>query len=211
MRHGQISSLTPLSTRFGFDRGKPIDRLYIESFLATHADDVQGHVLEVTDDSYSRRFGADRIVKQDILHRGNGNKRATIVGDLADPATLPSAAFDCIILTQTLQYVFDVTAAAANVRRALRPGGVALITVPAIAPAQPTAWAEAHYWSFTTTSLAKALATAFEPKKVQVTPFGNLCAATAFLHGAAVEDIDRSKLEPVQAEYAVIIAARAVA
>ena len=211
MRRGRIASLTPLSTAYGFDRGTPVDRLYIERFLAAHSADIRGSVLEVTDDTYSRRFGGARVTGQQVLHRGAGNARATITGDLADPATLPAAAFDCIILTQTLQYVFDLAAAAANLRRALKPGGVLLVTVPAVTPVLASYWGDAHYWLFTKASLERVLAGAFEPGGLSVSSFGNLHAATAFLHGAAVEDVQRSRLDPVQDAYAVIIAARAVA
>ena len=37
-----------------------MDRHYIERFLAQHAVDVQGRVLEVGDDAYTRRFGGER-------------------------------------------------------------------------------------------------------------------------------------------------------
>ena len=51
---------------FGHDRGLPIDRHYVEGFLARYAADIQGRVLEIGDDAYSRRFGAARITQQDI-------------------------------------------------------------------------------------------------------------------------------------------------
>ena len=35
----------------------------------------------------------------------------TIVGDLTQPATLPRDHYDCIVLTQTLQFIYDVKAA----------------------------------------------------------------------------------------------------
>lgn len=44
-----LARLDPVSRTFGFDRGKPVDRWYIERFLAAHADDVRGRVLEVAE------------------------------------------------------------------------------------------------------------------------------------------------------------------
>lgn len=122
MHIGRIASTTPLSDVWGEDRGTPIDRHYIEAFLETHAVDVKGHVLEVQEDDYSSRFGGDRVTRQDVLNLDSSNPRATIIGDLAVPATLPAGQFDCIILTQTLHLVFDMAAAIANIHRALRPG-----------------------------------------------------------------------------------------
>jgi SAM-dependent methyltransferase len=211
LRVGQFSSSRPLSKAFGFDRGTPIDRYYIENFLSEHSGDIRGRVLEVGDDSYSRRFGGDRIGKQDVLHVDDSNPAATIVGDLASSGLLPASSFDCMILTQTLQYVFDLPASLAAIHRALRPGGAALITAPAAAPIGCDQWADRFYWRFSVPSMERLLAAAFDPEKVEVVPLGNLYAATAFLHGAAVEEVNKRKLQRVMPEYAVIIAARAVA
>jgi SAM-dependent methyltransferase len=210
MRLGQISSQNPLSTIFGYDRGKPIDRFYIERFLANHAGDVRGHVLEVGDDSYSRRFGQDRITRQDVLHIHADNPAATIVGDLTDPATLPASLFDCIILTQTLHVIYDMPAAVRHIRRALRPGGVALLTVPGITPVRPGpdhGW----YWSLTADALRELLGESFDSDKIDISTAGNLLTATAFLHGAAVEDMALREFDNVDAAYPVTVSARAVA
>ena len=208
---GQIGSPRPLSRASGFDRGTPIDRYYIERFLAVHSADIRGHVLEVGDDGYSRRFGGGRIAHQDVLHIDQSNPQATIVGDLAGPEVLPPNTFDCIILTQTLQYVFDLPAAMNQVRAALRPGGVALITVPAVAPICNDQWGECFYWRFSEPSLTRLLNGAFDPASVTVAAFGNLYAASLFLHGAAVEEASREKLQTTEPGYAVVIGARAVA
>ena len=61
-----------------------------------------------------------------------GNPQATIVGDLTDAPQIPSDAFDCAIVTQTLQFVYNVRAALATLHRILAPGGVLLATVPGI-------------------------------------------------------------------------------
>ena len=67
---------------------------------------------------------------RDILMATEGNPQATIVGDLTDAPQIPSDAFDCAIVTQTLQFVYDVRAALATLHRILAPGGVLLATVP---------------------------------------------------------------------------------
>jgi SAM-dependent methyltransferase len=214
MRVGQIASPVPLSVNFGCDRGTPIDRLYIEQFLASHAADIRGHVLEVGDDGYSRRFGSDRVAQRDVLTLHPGNPAATIVGDITDPATLPSDQFDCIILTQTLQYVFDVPKAMQQVRRALRARGILLLTVPAIIPDCPEEWQASEdclYWKFTCSSVKRLLEGAFDRAKIEVRACGNLYAATAFLHGASVQEAIKAKLQPVEPTYAITITARAVA
>jgi hypothetical protein len=99
----------------------------------------------------------------------------------------------------------------AHIRRSLRPGGVLLMTVPAIGPLCADQWQDSFYWSFTTRAVERLLKTSFEANKVKVFSFGNLYAATAFLHGAAVEELSKRKLQPTDPIYSVTIAARAVA
>ena len=50
---GHLRRVRPISSSFGFDRGKPIDRRYIEDFLSRHAQDITGRVLEVADNAYT--------------------------------------------------------------------------------------------------------------------------------------------------------------
>ena len=93
--------------------------------------------------------------RADILHVRQGNPRATIVGDLTDPAVLPESAFDCIVLTQTLHLIYDVRLAVARLYRALAPGGVVLVTAPGISQIDRGEWGNSWFWSFTTESLSR--------------------------------------------------------
>ncbi|MEO6256535.1 MAG: methyltransferase domain-containing protein, partial [Sphingomicrobium sp.] len=136
---------------------------------------------------------------------------ATIIGDLSDPAVLPSKRFDCIILTQTLHLIFDMPRAIEQIHRSLAPGGVALITVPGITPIDRHEWGETWFWSLTRRALERLLSGPFDAGKVAFEEYGNLFAATAFLHGAAVEDVDIAKLGRFDATYPVIVGARAQA
>jgi len=210
MNLGRISSASPISRYWGYDRGTPIDRYYIEKFLAEHSSDVRGRVLEVQEDDYTRRFGGADVTASDVLNLDTSNPKATMIGDLADPKTLPSGKFDCIVLTQTLHLVFDMAAAVANVRKALKPGGIALVTVPGITRVEPGPGYEWH-WSLTKDSLRRLLEASFDPAKIDVTSYGNLFAATAFLHGAAVQEVPKRKLDRFDSTYPVVVAARAVA
>ena len=52
LRRGQ-----PVSNNWGFDRGRPVDRYYIESFLESHRSDIRGRVLEIMNSDYTMQFG----------------------------------------------------------------------------------------------------------------------------------------------------------
>lgn len=206
---GRAAATEPLSNNFGYERGTPIDRFYIEGFLQEHSGDVGGRVLEIGSDDYSRRYGGGRISRQDILDLNSRAPRATITGDLADEGVLEAHSFDCIIITQTLHLIFDSAAAVSQMRKALRPGGVALITVPAISPIDRGVWKDSWYWPMTAPSLSRLLSADFDD--IDVRSYGNLLAATAFLHGASVEEVGSRRLKAVDPAYPITIAARAVA
>ena len=73
-----LARLQPLSRVWGFDRGLPIDRYYIERFLAANARSIRGRILEVADDHYTRRFGHG-VLASDVLNVAAGDPRTTIV------------------------------------------------------------------------------------------------------------------------------------
>ena len=63
---GALRSMEPASDRWGFDRGLPIDRHYIERFLARHAQDIRGRCVEVMNANYVRRFGGTAVDSVDV-------------------------------------------------------------------------------------------------------------------------------------------------
>ena len=207
---GDLDRVRPISENWGFDRGQPVDRHYIDLFLADHAADIRGRVLEIQDDKYTRRFGAEQVTRSDILHYGPGNPAATIIADLTDGDGIPSDAFDCIICTQTLNLIFDVSAALETLNRILAPGGVLLATVPAVCRDTPGAKDQFEdYWRFTSASSKRLLEVQFESGDVQIASYGNVYAAMAFLHGLALDELDIQKLDAHDPKIEVIIGWRA--
>jgi SAM-dependent methyltransferase len=209
VRLGDLDRATPVSQDFGFDRGLPVDRYYIEAFLDRARADVHGRVLEVGDAAYSQRFGGDRIERQDVVHVHAGNPLATIVGDISRPGTLPRSAFDCIVLTQTLHLVWDMAAAVRELHAALKPGGVLLLTVPGISQIDRGEWGEQWYWALTPAAVRRLLGEVFGEEAVTVESHGNAYAATAFLQGLALQEVDPRKLDVLDEAYPVIVTAHA--
>lgn len=203
-------SLTPVSRTFGLDRGTPIDRYYIDRFLQENSDLIRGRVLEVGDATYTRRFGGDRVAASDVLHAVAGNRHATIIGNLESGKAIPTAAFDCIILTQVLPFVFDVRGAVSTIHRALKPGGIVLATVPGISQISRydmDRWGD--FWRFTSLSAQRLFENAFMGGEVQVQAFGNVRVASSFLNGLALEELRPEELDAVDRDYEVIITVEA--
>lgn len=207
---GELRRLKPISMYWGLDRGKPIDRYYIENFLTRYAQDIQRRVLEIGDNSYTHRFGDDRVTQSDVLHIDEKAPHATMIGDLTDADHLPSDTFDCFILTQTLQLIYDVRLALRTVHRILKPGGVVLATIPGISPTYDHEWQKCWCWSFTALSTKMLFEELFPADSIEVQTFGNVLAATAFLQGIAAEELQAQELDYHDPGYEVTITVRAV-
>jgi SAM-dependent methyltransferase len=211
VRFGSLRRLKPISRDWGLERGQPIDRYYIEGFLARQAADIQGCVLEIGDNTYTRRFGQERVSDSVVLHVAEQKEHVTLIGSLTDPGSIPTAAFDCLIVTQTLQLIYDVPTAVRTIHQALKPGGVALITVPGISQISRydmDRWG--HYWSFTTRSVAELFAAVFPLDHLQIKAHGNVLAAVSFLHGLAAEELAPKELDWIDPNYELLITLRAV-
>jgi SAM-dependent methyltransferase len=206
---GDLRRVTPISRQFGFDRGQPIDRYYIERFLARCADDIRGRVLEIGDDSYTRQYGGDRVEISDVLHVREGNPQATIVADLSRADHIPSDSFDCIIFTQTLQFIYDVRSAIRTLHRILTPGGVLLATFPGISQISQDQWSKQWYWAFTSRSTPLLFEEAFPVSNIEVEAHGNVLAAISFLHGLTVDELREEELNRRKPGYEVLITLRA--
>jgi SAM-dependent methyltransferase len=207
---GSLRRVNPISSVFGYDRGRPIDRYYIENFLASHADDIQGRVLEIGDDFYTRQFGGEQVTVSDVLHVDEGNPQATIVADLSSADHIPSDAFDCIILTQTLHLIYDVRSAIQTLHRILKPEGVLLATFPGISKITRTRWGDQWYWAFTQLSARRLFEETFPVSNVEVEAHGNVLTAISFLHGLAAEELREQELKRHTPGYEVLITMRAV-
>lgn len=202
---GTLRRITPLSDTWGFDRGTPVDRYYIERFLEAHREDICGRVLEVKESGYTDRYGAS-VVGRDVLDIDASNPRATIVADLTAADAIAADQFDCFILTQTLQFIYDTRAALAHAHRILRPGGVLLVTVPAVSRLDRRL---VDYWRFTVASCSALFGEVFGQPHVAVYAYGNVLTSMAFLTGMAYEELSRRELEAHDERFPVIIAVRA--
>ncbi len=207
----RLRRLKPYRAAFGWFRGQCIDRVYIEQFLSRNAHDIRGHCVEIGEKQYMDRFGENRITKADVLDL-LPREGVTILADLVDAPGIISNSLDCIICTQVLMCIYDVRAAVQTIYRILAPGGVALVTLAGISQIAPRdMMAEGgEFWRFTRSSAQRIFADVFGAGNVSVETFGNVLAATAFLHGLVAAELTAEELAFNDVDYPLTITVRAV-
>lgn len=201
---GNFRQVKPFSRVFGFDRGQPIDRYYIEKFLLENCHYIKGVVLEIGDDLYSKKFRTN-IEKIEILNYADSPK-ATIIGDLTDVSTLPKNKIDSFICTQTLNFVYNFQDAIKGSYYLLKKDGVILATVAGISQISRydmNRWGD--YWRFTPLSIQKAFTEVFGKDNVKVNYYGNVLSSIAFLEGLAGDELTKAELDYKDPDYPVSI------
>ncbi len=199
-----LRSTEPVANNFGHYRGTSIDRFYIEQFLEQNKSYIKGNVLEIADTTYSKKYG-QHVSSYEVLHYDETNKKATIIGDLTKPETLPQNKIDCFICTQTLNFIYDFKAAIKGSFHLLKPGGTMLCTVAGlcqISRYDMDRWGD--YWRFTNKSIQQSFEEVFG-EQIKVETFGNVLTATALLQGIVKEELTLDELSVNDENYQVLI------
>jgi len=209
---GTLKRLSPISPIFGIDRDLiSVERYYIETFLEAHSSDIKGRVLEMGDPNYTLKFGAEKVTQSDVLNYVEGNPKATIVADLTKAENIPDNTFDCIIITQTLQMIYDVEAAVKNLHRILKPGGVVLVTSHGITRVARREgvddWGE--YWHFTSQSKKHLFKPYFGAENTQVSTYGNVLSTISSLHGLSASELKSEEIDYCDPNYELLVMVRA--
>ena len=206
---GDLRRTDPISRDWGYDRGVPIDRRYIEDFLAAHSSDIRGRVLEVQEDDFTRRFGGPRVVSSAVVDVDDTNARATVVADLRTASALADGSFDAVILTQTLHVIDDMAAVLAECRRVLAPGGVVLATLPAASRVCLEYGENGDFWRVTPAGARALFEDAFGPTQVEVTTYGSVLTNVAFLHGLSCGELTEEEFAAADPYHPLLVGVRA--
>jgi SAM-dependent methyltransferase len=199
-RWGNLRRTTPFSQTFGFERGTPIDRHYLHQFLNDHRDVITGDVLEVQMRTFTRRFGHDlaRTDTFDIVPHAD----PTFLCDLAtSDGIIPTAAYDCLLLPNTLQHFRDLDACLRNALRVVRPGGVILASAAGFIP---LAGDVADYWRLSPAGWREKTAVLWPDADVEITGHGNCLTAIAAQLGLALEELSIGELDAHDPRYPVL-------
>lgn len=199
--------LIPASRLFGCERGKPIDRYYIEKFLETYKTYIKGDTLEIAETTYSIKYGDDRVRNAYMLHVEGWGENA-IKGNLETGEGIGQNRFDTAIITQTLMFTFDIRSAAQNIYKMLKPGGTALITVAGISQiSRYDADRWGSYYSFHEDGIRRLFEPFFEKERIETVSYGNVKTAISLLYGLCCEDLKESDFQKNDPDYPVIIGA----
>ena len=196
-------SLEPISAVFGFDRGKPVDRYYIESFLEECSSEIKGRCLEVHDDSYTKRFGGNKVTKADVVDIDENNKHANIYADLSKADHIPSNTYDTLVITHTLGLIPEQEKAVEHLYRILKPGGKLILTVSAMGPYLVNG---SGYWRYTEKSVPYLLGKFFKKSKTKVAVYGNVLSGQAFWVGLSADELTKKELDHYDPRFPMVIA-----
>lgn len=197
----------PASKAFGTERGKPIDRYYIEKFLDDNKQSIRGETLEIAETTYSLKYGEDRIKHAYMLHV-NGWGDNAIKGNLETGEGLEECRYDTLVITQTLMFTYDLRSVAENIYKTLRHGGTAFVTVAGISQiSRYDADRWGSYYSFHEDALYRLFEPLFGQENVSVKSYGNVKTAIAMLYGLCCEDLVESDYVIYDEDYPVIIGA----
>lgn len=200
-RWGNLRRTAPFSTNFGFDRGTPVDRYYLHRFLETHRAAITGDVLEIQSPGYTERYGhgVRRAHTVDIDPRFG----PTHLVDLArSRGVIPDAAYDCVLLPNTLSVLREVESCLAHALRIVRPGGVILASASVFVPLVPDA---PDYWRMSKAGWTEILGRAWPDAEIGIEAHGNCLAATAAMLGLAAEELSEDELNVIDPRYPVLI------
>jgi hypothetical protein len=206
---GTLRRTVPVSDHYGYDRGQPVDRFYIERFLAAESSAIRGEVLEVGRADYTRRFGGERVTRSHVIDIDGSKPEVTLIADLCDPTSISVGVYDCVILTQTLQLLVDQTTALQNLWASLRLGGALLISVPCVSRIERQT-PGTDFWRYTPRGLELLIRRSCPNATLATEGRGNVLAGVAFLMGLATEDLTERELQAEDPYFPLVVCATAL-
>jgi hypothetical protein len=203
-RWGNIRRTAPFSERFGFDRGAPIDRYYLDQFLSRERGVITGRVLEIQVAGYAPRYGTG-IVRVDTVDI-DAKYSPTYVCDLAaSDDVIPSSSYDCVLLPNALGFLRDIEGALRQALRIVRPGGTILASMGCFVPLIPDG---PDYWRLSADGWREVTGRVWAGHDVDVAAHGNCLAAVAAMLGLAHEELTPAELDVPDFRYPVLVTVR---
>lgn len=197
-----------ISNDFGFKRGEPVDRFYIDSFIKKHSHLIRGVCLEFGGSDYTHKYGSIDA-EQNIFNYSEEpyRKGKIIMGDITKLNTLEEGVYDCIICTNVLNFIFDVNYAILGLKKLIKPCGKIILTTAGvtshISRYDMNRWGD--FWRMTDKSIIK-LAEKAGLNIDMIETYGNPYACTSQLNGLSVQDLEIEKLNNTHQDYQLLVA-----
>jgi hypothetical protein len=198
---GNLRRVMPFSATFGFDRGTPIDRHYVDAFMQDRRRAISGRVLEIQTNGYTTRFGVDVTISHTLDIRAEFSPTYLCDLALAD-GVVPTASYDCFLLPNTLPFIRNLEPALQQARRIVRPGGMILATVPCLVPLTGDV---PDYWHLSADGWRVLAERVWPGCQIEVAAYGNCLAAAAAMYGITVEELTPAELDAADPRYPVLV------
>ena len=211
IRWGDFRKTKPISNVFGYDRGQSINRYFINKFLEKNVNEIKGTVLEFGDDRYIKKYGKGKISRGDVISPETSDIKADIICDITKSEIIASNTYDCIICTQTLQFIYDMDSAVFHLNRILKPGGILLASfsgISQISRYDMKRWGE--YWRLTNASAEQLFLKHFKNENINIKTYGNVLVAISYLHGLSSNELTNDELDHIDPDYQAFVMVKAV-
>lgn len=199
--------IVPVGKQYGVPRGGSICRFYIDRFLNQYKQCISGNVLEIGDREYTVKY-MNKLAKSYVMHFDSqyNNTEYDFYGDLRNGKGLKKNFFDCIILTQVLNFVSDLSTIPQVLVDSLKPSGVILLTVSGITPiCRYDMDRYGQFWGFTDLGIKEMFSG--ENVECNTETYGNFKVACAFLAGMSYKELTEKELLYCDEDYQVFISA----
>lgn len=195
----------PVSLQFGTERGTPIDRYYIEEFLNRNRQKIQGTVLEIEDNNYTREFGVEGY-KSVVMDVSTVSSDVDFQANLETGEGIKDGIADCFILTQTLMYLYNTDNAADNIHRLLKTNGVALITCSGISQNSRRCMDEyGCMFNYNVDAFKKMFSDSERFEILELGSYGNVKTVCAHLAGLCQEDLTEHDFDINDRYYPLVV------
>jgi SAM-dependent methyltransferase len=186
--------ILPVSTDFGWSRGTPVGRFYVNDFVAEKAKGLSGIILEFGEPRYRHYFSnVEQYKVVDVV----AGPHVDFVCDIHNVSSMPQAFFDVIVCTQVLEHVERPEDALRELRKLLKKDGRLICTVPFLAHIH---YVPTDYYRFSIDAITSALSRAgFEVLDARNS--GNALVTIGSLLGFSAQDFSSSEMAVVDNLY----------
>ncbi len=207
VKFGNLRSVVPVGRVFDLNRGTSIHNYYAQKSLSAYKKSIQGRVLYLGEPAAFEHFKESARV---WLEPDDFRGLQTLTLEQFQEKAWSASQFDCVLVSDCLEYLPSPDLFLTQVKRLLKPNGVVLALLPGLQNGHRQRGARNLHWHFTSHSASNLFERYFERESIEVTGCGNVLTAVAALHGLVAEELEASEMEMYDPAYEVTILARAV-